>query len=646
MAQIFPTIENIERLKVPPTEGECFLLNYLTDNLDENVEIYFQPFLNGDRPDIILMQKDAGVVIIEVKDWELRSYKVDTNNKWYVKKINQGFKSPFQQVFSYKTNLFKLHINGLLEKNIKNNNFYRVIKAYVYFHGQTKKDLDELFFQSIQDLSDKTKTNNSSFQNLPQAMKKIKYEKYEKKRKYLDQKKAKLIRDKNYYSLTKENLKKISMPSCSDNSLFDISIYDEFKRYLKPPFHTLNEGIKIQYEKKQAQFSQSTDTHEKIKGVAGSGKTVVLAKRAVNALKRHGERVLILTFNLTLRSYIHDKISDVREDFSWGKFYITNYHQLISQTMNSLNIDFEIPEKLKPSEVSQYLDDNYYSNIDLFSSKAEEIPKHQSIFIDEIQDYKPEWIKIIRKYFTNENSEMVLFGDEKQNIYERELDKEKNTKIVQGFGKWKCLTKSIRHEGNSKILKLAKNFQTQYFKNKYESDTYEENTNSQIGVQPHLMGFGFRKVTTYSKNNFNELVSKIFGIIKEQNIHPNDVCILSSKVEIIREIDFLVRDKFNEKTLTTCETKEEYESEKKITIDDRRKRKKIGFNLNNGLLKLSTIHSFKGYEAPNVFLIIDDQDHEEMIYVGITRAKLNIMVFINEDSKYMGFFQSVLDKDF
>ena len=42
MAQLFPTIENIERLKEKPTEGESFLLNYLADNFDEEFEVYFQ----------------------------------------------------------------------------------------------------------------------------------------------------------------------------------------------------------------------------------------------------------------------------------------------------------------------------------------------------------------------------------------------------------------------------------------------------------------------------------------------------------------------------------------------------------------------------------------------------------------------------
>ena len=61
MAKILPSIENIKRLKVQPTDGEWYLINYLTENMPDNIEIYFQPFLNGDMPDIILVQRNVGV---------------------------------------------------------------------------------------------------------------------------------------------------------------------------------------------------------------------------------------------------------------------------------------------------------------------------------------------------------------------------------------------------------------------------------------------------------------------------------------------------------------------------------------------------------------------------------------------------------
>ncbi|MDT7042918.1 nuclease-related domain-containing protein [Candidatus Nitronereus thalassa] len=123
MAKIFPCLENIERLKVPPTPGEIALATSLAQRLSDDYEIFFQPFLNGDMPDIILMRRGAGVAIIEVKDWNLSSYSVDDKNQWRERAGNHVVRSPFKQVFGYKSNMFNLHINGLAEKNALNNNF-------------------------------------------------------------------------------------------------------------------------------------------------------------------------------------------------------------------------------------------------------------------------------------------------------------------------------------------------------------------------------------------------------------------------------------------------------------------------------------------------------------------------------------------
>ena len=56
---------------------------------------------------------------------------------------------------------------------------------------------------------------------------------------------------------------------------------------------------------------------KKIAEVTGAGKTYVLAKRAVNEYVRTRRPVLVLTYNITLKNYIHDRISEVRETFDW-----------------------------------------------------------------------------------------------------------------------------------------------------------------------------------------------------------------------------------------------------------------------------------------------------------------------------------------
>ena len=635
MAKIYPTLENINRLKVQPTDGELFLIKYLINNLSNDVEIYFQPFLNGDMPDIILMQENVGVSIIEVKDWNLDLYKIDEHNKWFLKENNALLKSPFQQVFNYKDNLFNLHINGLLKEKIKNKQFYGRIQPYVYFHKATKNNIESFYSNILSYYKRMEQECHDDFKT-----KKITYENYEKRLNYIKQKKSKIERDIKYHAVGNDNLQKIQLPKNNSN-LFTESIHKEFQRYLQPPYHTLQEGIEIKYTKKQEKLIKSQPIHQKIKGVAGSGKTVVLAKRAVNAHKRHNDMVLILTYNITLKSYIHDKISDVREDFSWKYFYITNYHQLITQTINNLGIEINLPDNISESEKSAYLDKYYYSNFKLFELYKDKINKYKSIFIDEIQDYKPEWIKIIREYFLVKiDSEMVLFGDEKQNIYNRELDAEHKPKIVQGFGRWEYLNKSVRHQGDGgRILDLAKRFQKTFFQNKYEIDVYDDSSNT-----PSL-NLGIYKIAHYENNNIALLVDIIMKEIKNNNIHPNDIAILSTNIDLLKEVDYIIRKNYNENTLTTFETKEMFKHNKN-DIEKIRKNKKLAFNLNNGMMKLSTIHSFKGYEVSTLFLIIDEDDNEEMIYAGITRSKFDIMIFTHKNSKYNDFFYVDLEKDY
>lgn len=116
MAVIYPTIENIQRLKVKPTEGELHLVNYLKEQLDDSHEVFFNPFLDGDRPDVIILKKDCAAFIIEVKDWNLNNYKVDENNKW---KVYNGstlspIASPQSQVFRYKK-IFTIYTCLLLD---------------------------------------------------------------------------------------------------------------------------------------------------------------------------------------------------------------------------------------------------------------------------------------------------------------------------------------------------------------------------------------------------------------------------------------------------------------------------------------------------------------------------------------------------
>lgn len=647
MAILFPSLEEAKAAKQKPTEGEVFLLQFLESRFDDQVEVYFQPCFNGDRPDIVLMSRTMGIIIIEVKDWDLDLYSIDKNNKWFVSlsSRSQEVKSPFQQVFRYKKNFFDIHVNGLLEKSLKNKSFFRLINTYVYFHNGNKHIIDSLYRPHLDRLYYQARENEKRLKEDPRY-----FDSYEKMREWIKRGRFRFERDLSL-AIHRDQLQKIAFPFAPKDTFFEESVYNEFKRLLTPPYHYAKDGKPLSYSDKQAKLIKSeANARAKICGVAGSGKTVVLAGRAVNAHKRHGGRVLVLTFNITLRSYIHDKISAVREDFSWSAFDIFNYHRFMTIALNNSGVVVDIPDDLqydgKDTEKARriakkrdhYLEATYYSNQHIFDGK-EIKTVYDTILIDEIQDYKPDWIKLIRSNFLAKDGEMLLFGDEKQNIYKRGLDGDRRPKVVEGFGSWIKLTKSYRYTLQSPIIPLVDSFQRSFLLQDYELDADES-------FQMSLPSIGVQAYMTFDSQNMADLASHIIKIAKEHNIHPNDIAIISSQETVLRELDYVLRtsERHKERTLSTFPSREVSNHEKysksyqKISAS-----KKMGFNLNSGVMKLSSTHSFKGFESPLIFLLVNIGDSAEMIFTGLTRAKENVVVFLEKGSLYYDFFAKHLN---
>ncbi|MCP2041918.1 hypothetical protein L1281_002536 [Neisseria sp. HSC-16F19] len=594
MAVLIPSREIINKQRVAPTQGENTLLDFLQKSLNDEYEIYYQPFLNGQNPDIVLMRKGGGVLIFEVKDWNLEHYYIDQHGDWRLRKNNNYIPSPFNQVDAYKKKMQQLNYRFMYE-NIINKNVYGVIKTAVYFHNTTHNEILSFI---------ENNRNNK--------------------------------RDKYIQIIGCDNLNKDFLFNLLHESyisrtswIFSDELYKSIKRYLKPTFHQAEISQEVSYTPEQMQLIVSEQgKKQKIKGSAGSGKTLVLAKRAVNAHLRTNSPILILTFNISLINYIHDQISKVKENFAWENFYISNYHSFFKEYAEVYGLSIQ--------EMADY------DNEDFFESRKDGLVKFEAIFIDEIQDYKQEWLNLVINYFSNDKTEIVVFGDEKQNIYNRELDKNKEIKITGIPGAWnRSLKKSFRFK--DKIGKLAIKFQQEFLEQKY--GTHEMLIEQQeFDFEPSIIEY-------HEINDENLIVDIVFSFIEKYDIHSNDVAILSDKINIVREVDFKIRDRTHEDTMTTFETKEEYNSlvSMKLTslkeeLNKIRRAKKHGFWLNAGMLKISTIKSFKGWEIHTAFLVIDENSTGELIYTGITRARQNLIVINLGNLDYSDFFERNINK--
>jgi hypothetical protein len=717
MATLIPSYDKIFSLKVKPEDGELHLLKFLDSHLDESFEVYFNPYMNGDRPDIVIMRKGFGVMVIEVKDYNLDLYKLDERKNFVIKSNNaKTSKSPISQVLKYKDNLYELHIDKLLEKKIKDIRNFNMVCSAVYFHNANSEQITELLVSPF-----KEDFNYQKF---------LKYN--------ID-----LIGRDNLNELDfNKILKNRYLKADKISFLFTDDIYESFKRFLKPPIHLKEQGREIRYSQKQMEIIyESNKKEQRIKGVVGSGKTTILAARAVQAHKRTNGNVLILTYNITLRNYIKDKISDVREDFPWENFVISNYHLFITSELNNLGIAVEVPKdfnELSDDKKDIFFESKYYSNKALFIERKEDIKTYDVIIIDEIQDYKRAWMEIIKECFLSKNGEYVLFGDVKQNIYNNTIDGKDISTNVRGVTELKNCFRS-----DFKIKDLAIHYQKDIFKDKYEIDNFNEKATD--------LEFDFGRNQQGSLNYIylsnTDNVSSLYTIIHEnainKDIPPNDITILGHSISLLKKFDAYYRYSSNEKTNSMFETfemvyrmglnyikqnnqptwlkeginlikrekdfktdnafnqlsilftvydlykeygdrfkdkldfyslkfktttkdylafREKYESEISDFIKDFgpkrqtsnlnmiRNNKKIHFHMNSGTVKISTVHSFKGWESETLFLIIEKKFYkmqmtfDEILYTGITRSRANLILINFGNEEYDKKLRTLIDK--
>lgn len=613
MARLFPSLEDIKNKKVKITEGEKVLLEFLNRELNDYYEVYFKPNINGDKPQIVIVREKYGIVILGVKEWDLQEYYVDESGNFRKKKDFNVFKSPFKQVKEYKNNLYNLHSESLLKKSIDNPKIYNLVQCGVYFHKENVESVKKELHNKCIEYKEFNIIGKDSLNG-------------EKLRQFLI-----LTHMEGEYGLKKT---------------FDNKIYREIKELLRPNIHTRSCGEYINYSNKQIKLMKSIGESKKIKGVAGSGKTLILAQRAVNANIRTKNKILILINNATLKNYIYRKINYIKEEFNPADFEINNYHRFIKFQLNNLSINFNWYDSFSCEELIKYLE-----------AAKDRIERYDAIFIDEVQDYKLEWLRVVKKYFLKEKGEYVVFGDEKQNIYIRRLEENK-TSQTNIKGAWNVLEQSFRLPMNLAVLAIK--FQKRFLSSKYNLD----DTNT-FNIQRTMWDeSGIIEYFYFDRFDSEKVFRGVYSIISKKIAKSNEICIIGTSVEILKKLDLSIRLEGDFETEIAFESEEEYNKVKeglmrnfqnlieknkynrllKTEIKRIIESRKYNFKVQSSKIKLATIESFKGLEISSLIVIIDNtlDISDELIYTGITRCTNNLFIINIANRKYDEFFKNTL----
>lgn len=605
-SRVIPSWEDIEQLKQPLTKGERYLLQFLDENLKKDASfqgndltqyngwlIFVQPFLNGTRPDIIIFNPRVGVQIFEVKDWNLCNYSFKNREDFCVSDGHGTYtiKSPVKQVEYYKEKIAGQLVPQIGERFDEDISSYGLIKTAVYFHKSTTAQAQELFKGQVK-----------SFSTFP--------------------------------IIGQDALVKTGLTDVIPDHYRNASIYwqkcwnTELLFWLIPPLHVAEQSNPLTISGDQKKFAEPQPGHYRVRGIAGSGKTHVLAYRA-SKLASQGYSVLVLTYNLTLGHVIRDMVQRSPFNFSWVNLTIKYFHGFCKDILNEFGETW-------PEGNGEDLFKEIIVNKVLGVIGKNEYDKYDAILIDEGQDFYIEWYSMLCQFLTSRD-EVVVVCDKKQNIYEREtawLDKRRRG--VEKFGNWIDLKKVIRLP--EKIAKISVAFSERF---KFEQDlkVVIEGPNIFNPFEDHVAWWNVGI-------DWLDKVDEAFEVIKNQatHKHPSDtVILLPDRKYGIKCVKF-----FENKNILVNHVFED---------DNERKyhRHKKAFWMGDGRLKISTIHSFKGWETPNVIVVIPSLDYvqailpakeqiyDSIVYTAITRAKENLIV-INMNSRYWEFGEAVSEK--
>ncbi len=392
--------------------------------------------------------------------------------------------------------------------------------------------------------------------------------------------------------------------------------------WLNPPYHSLEQTISLKLTPRQKEHAEPLPGHYRLRGVAGSGKTQILAYRAAK-LASQKKRVLILTFNITLWHYIRDMIQRAPFEFEWkdefGMPYITfnHFHGFCKDILNHYGIKWpkgfgeELFRSIIGEEVKKVVKDRNYQ-------------KWDAILIDEGQDYYWDWYDLLSKFLT-ERDELLLVVDKKQNIYERELNWiDGSMRNVKFSGRWRELKTVFRLP--KKVVEYSNIF-SKLFNLNQEIEAEEI-------IQPTLFDREYNPHTIWLEINPAEKLESIwkaFKFLKKEKINASDIVILLPDRFIGKEfVDF-----FENKNIGVNHVFEDEEE------SNYHKHKRAFWN-GDGRLKMSTIHSFKGWESLNVIIFIAPKTKssleilDKIIYTAITRTRENLIVF-NTNPRYKEF---------
>jgi len=599
MAQTIP-----EELPAKATSGERRLLSILK-RLPGNVTCYYEPLVDNRLPDFVLIFPTLGVLLIEVKGWNLESILAANTHSVRIRGENgeEVHPNPLRQAREYQF--------ALMDRCKRDKKFSELVNFDGPFTGRLSFPV-----ASVAVLTQIMGPQLAALPNSPEVFPSASVATKDMLAEWQELSGPDLVAAFARYF---KGLWACQEMTENQVNILKAALHPEILLSLDFAEGSNHEPtIKVLDEKQETLARKIGTGHRLIFGVAGSGKTVVLMARAkLLARLMPPARILVLCFNVPLGAYLSEALK------LWSTITVANFHSWAAANGARWN-------KNDDSALGQTL-------LEILRNGGPDTRRFDCVLIDEAQDFESPWFACALAAMKDPvNGDLLIVGDGSQRVYRRTKLSWKQIGI-RAQGRTQYLDRNYRN--TRPILRLASLFSSPGTSND-EDGLGSAVADPEACVRTHgpdpvlLKRAGKKEEIERTIRIVDELLDGIWFGQKIGPLKPEEIGILYPRIRkedrrFIEELrDGLLNGRHNCPAVWLTEKSES--------------RRRIG----EPGVKILTAYGAKGLQFRAVILIFADEcpahfadteetDERRLFYVGLTRAEDYLAVSCSRHSKFV-----------
>lgn len=597
---IHPPLSELSFLRVPLTAGERRVIDFFHERLSPEWELYIQPHLNGLRPDLVLLNPKVGIAVFEIKDWDLDAmrYHIDNSTGNLVLKATDGrgkvfaVPDPVSKVLLYQKEISELYCPRLDAKS-----GIAVISAGLIFTRASSERVETLLRPLRQ--------REQAIEKYPQ---------------YFPLAGMDALDDENLSTLFPEHGRKRSKHMTHDTA-------EDLRGWLREPDFSSQQRRHLELDARQLELvnTRTASGYRRIKGPAGAGKSLVLAARA-SKLASEGKRVLVVTYNITLKNYLRDLAArhGPGGSRSLREIDFLSFHYWCKRTCTQAGMEAEYAALWRnmpsfadagESDMSDVLNDKLADLTRRISASAPSagIAKYDAIIVDEGQDFRLSWWNALRAML-KEGGEMLLAADKSQDIYGQSSAWTEEAMVGAGFagGRWAELKVSYRLPPS--VAALVSQFARAYMTS-LDLDLPESVRTIDQGELADLS----TRLRWVQVRDPNLLSGRVADEVQEMLKRLTETTAVADLVLLLptHRLGQLIVDEIHDRF--GIRVHHTFDEDKQVA-----RKKKLAFFKGDARVKATTLYSFKGWESRHLIVLVESMDRRDdaaLLYTAMTRLR-------------------------